>query len=358
MNIKTNIKIDDLPTILDVVEKIAAKENSNNLSRILSVPSSQYFDEGRYFYVSDKNNRNIVRLMPTSQSTYTYFRGQSTYHKSCTPTLYRRGNKVSLPAEYEIACSRMKVCEFTNMICMHPVFYELMQNIQANPIALAQHYGLNTEYLDITNSKWVAAFFASTKYDYLTDTYCPVGRDYENGYGVMYISKDFENLHEDFYDRLDPIGYQYFARPSKQSSFGFKMYPTENFNDLPFFEKIFFRHDIRASKIVYEMSYKQNRFIPQDTLSKLARQISNSKEVTRHALYLCYSDFYSDKSPTFLDEVCSTVGLIIRENNAQIAQFSQEELESDWNDWHTFGREEIKSRLLPLRPTLAIKLTE
>lgn len=355
MNIETEIKIDALPTILDILEKISAIENSIYLSRISSVLPSQYHDEGRYILTSDRNNRNIVRLMPTSQSPFTYYRGQSTYYESCMPTLYRNNNGL-LPTESQIACNHLKICELIKLISMHPVFCELQQIIQVNTIALAQHYGLNTEYLDVTNNKWVAAFFASTKYDYLNDTYYPVGRDYAEGYGVMYISNNLDNMLEEFNDRLDEIGYQYFARPTQQSSFGFKMYPGENFNDLAYFDKFFFRHDIEASKIVYEMSYRQNRFIPQDPLSKLARQICDSKEVTRHALNLCFQHFYSNKAPEYLDEVCSIAGWTIREDNALIAQFSQAELEADWNEWNRFGREEIKSRILPIRPMTTFKL--
>ena len=85
-----------------------------------------------------------------------------------------------------------------------------------------------------------------------------------------------QHLPDEFYEQNSVIGYQYFYRPSKQSSFGFGLSRGEDFNESPYFDKVFFRHDIEASTIVFDMSYRQKRFIPQDSLSKLARKIADT----------------------------------------------------------------------------------
>ena len=346
-------EIDALPNILDVVERISVRENSLILPEVSRVPSSPYFDEGRYNFVSESHDRNIVRLMPTSQSPFTFYRGQSIFHDRCLPSLYR-----ATPSRSEIASNRIKTCEFVRLLCTHPVFNGVRRNLQVDYIALAQHYGLNTEYLDITNSKWVAAFFASTRYDQNTDTYSPVGREFHNGYGVMYISKDIVkcDLRDRFFERNGTIGYQYFERPTKQSSFGYRMEAGEDFNESPYFDKVLFRHDVDASTIVFNMSYRQNRFIPKDTLSKLARQISSSSEVTRAALSMCREWFYPNEPTDFIDDVCAGKKWRIREDNTPIVQFSQEELEEDWRSWNEFGREDLNSRILPIIPIAKIKI--
>lgn len=343
-------EIDALPTILDVVERISKMENDALLrSGVTIFPGDAFRDEGRYSFVSEKWDRNVVRLMPMSQTPYTFYRGQSRYYEQCLPSLFRKKANGEHPTEVDIAYNRLKICEFELLLATHPVFCELSNNISVNPVALAQHYGLTTEYLDITNSKWVAAFFASTWYDNNTDTYHPVGRDFCEGYGVMYISKPYgeTGINEDFFEKNGVIGYQYFDRPTKQSSFGYRMQPGEDFNDSPYFEKIFFRHDMEASQIVYDMSYKQHRFIPNDSLSKLARQIAESKEITRRAHYLCWERFFSDKEPKFLDDVCKAKGLVIREYNEPVARFTEEELAADWKAWNEYGRTDLQSRILP-----------
>lgn len=299
----------------------------------------------------------IVRLMPMSQSPFRYYRGQSKYHTPCQPSLYRKKKDGTYPTEEEVALHRIKTCEFALLLRSHPVFCQVAQNLLVNPVALAQHYGLATEFLDITNSKWVAAFFACTRYDWETDSYKPVDKDYEEGFGVMYISKDFDqnNLPETFFDRNGVIGYQYFERPTKQSSFGYGLNLGEDFNLTPYFDKVFFRHDMEASKMVYDMSYKQNRFIPRDTLSKLAREISVSKEATRLALAICWQSYYQDKTPGFLDEVCAQNGWKVREDNTPIAQFGEDEIAADWKEWIEFRKADIEARTLPIIPVTSIE---
>ena len=349
-------EIDALPTILDVVERISAIENKLALPFVGQIPSPEHLDEGRFTFVSERSNRNAVHLMPTSQSPFRYYRGQSVYYTPCVPTIFRGKKKGVPPTDEEIAANLIKVCEFVLLLRTHPVYCVVSQNAMVNSVALAQHYGLATEYLDITNSKWVAAFFASTGYDWETDTYYPVGRDYKDGFGVMYISKDFDMQHQpdEFYEQNTVIGYQYFDRPSKQSSFGYGLSIGEDFNDLPYFDKVFFRHDIEASTIVFDMSYRQKRFIPQDSLSKLARKIAVSKEVTRNAVELCRQHYCADRPRSFLDEVCARNGWMIREDNAPIVKFEEAEIAADWKEWMEFGKADIEARTLPIRPITTV----
>ena len=343
-------EIDALPTILDVVEQISKIENDALLRNGMTIfPDVSFQDEGKYTFVTETWNRSVVRLMPVSPTPGTYYRGQSCFYEQCMPSLFRRNKKGDFPSELDIAYNRIKICEFEMLLATHPVFCELSHNISVNPVALAQHYGLTTEYLDLTNSKWVAAFFASTRYDYDSDTYHPVGRDYGNGYGVMYISKPYEkgDAKDEFLAKNVVIGYQYFERPTKQSSFGYKMQEGENFNESPYFEKVFFKHNLEASKIVFDMAYKQKRFIPKDSLSRLARKIIESDEVTMRALERCLQMCYWNKDITYLKKVCAAKGLSILEENRSVVQFSQEELLKNWKEWNEQGRADLKSRIFP-----------
>lgn len=352
----TKEEIEALPTILDVVEQISSYENQLVLPSIGQIPPSDFYDEGRYTYISNKNNRNIVHLMSLSQSPFRFYRGQSCYYSPCIPSLYRANSLDEFSMEDNIIANRIKTSEFILLLHSHPIYSYLCQNISGNPIALAQHYGFATEYLDITNSKWVAAFFASTAYDWETDTYYPVGR--ESGFGVMYISKDYkrDNLPEAFFTKNGVIGYQYFDRPSKQSSFGFAMAKDEDFNDCEYFDKVFFRHDIEASKIVFDMSFQQRRFIPRDTLSKLARIIQNSKEVTKRAINLCQQLFYPYADIGFFEDIITKKGWTIRESDIPIVEYQTEELDREWKQWIEYGKSDIEARTLPVVPILEINV--
>ena len=144
-------EIDALPTILDVVERLSKMENDSLLKHNAALfPGDAFQDEGRYAFVSETWNRNVVRLMPVSATPYTYYRGQSRFYEQCVPSIFRRNENGELPSEVDIAYNRIKICEFERLLSTHPVFCELSHMISVNPVALAQHYGLTTEYLDIT----------------------------------------------------------------------------------------------------------------------------------------------------------------------------------------------------------------
>lgn len=350
--------IKSLPTILDVVEQISAHENSIVAPLCGMVPIPSTYDEGRFNLVSDAGNRNIHYLMPTSQSPFTFYRGQSKYYDTCTPTLFRPRKDGTPPTEEDIAYHRIKTCEFAMLLSTHPVFRDIQQVTTVDPIAMAQHYGLETDYLDITNNKWVAAFFACTQYDYQTDTYLPVGEDYSDGYGVLYKSKSVvsDETPNSFFKKNCVIGYQYFARPSQQSSFGYLMEAGENFNDSPFFDKLFFRHDAVASQIVFEMSYQQRRFIPNDSLSKLARSIAKSREISIEVLENCILNFYPESDLFYLERVCNNKGLHVHNEHRLSAQFNAQEVEKEWRTWCEWGRNDLESRILPPRLVTTLEL--
>lgn len=101
-----------------------------------------------------------------------YYRGQAKFFDKCYPSLYR--NKTAR----EIFIERVKLCEFSLLLQKHPSSRLFAEGYSAplndgsmeshemyiDEEALAQHYGILTEYPDLTADKWVAAFFACTDY--------------------------------------------------------------------------------------------------------------------------------------------------------------------------------------------------
>ena len=62
-----------------------------------------------------------------------------------------------------------------------------------NHKALAQHYGFDTNLLDLTNDIRVALFFATCKYIPETDSYRPLTKEEceKRGYGVIFHTPDW-----------------------------------------------------------------------------------------------------------------------------------------------------------------------
>ena len=76
----------ELPTILDVVEYLSSKENNEFLANPNGIGiGADWFDEGKYMWVTDRPWTNIPKLMQTSMSTFTLMRGQNDYYAQCQP---------------------------------------------------------------------------------------------------------------------------------------------------------------------------------------------------------------------------------------------------------------------------------
>lgn len=332
---KTKTEISQLPTILDVLEQISSDENA---SRIQDAIAPTFLDEGRYIAVSDKNNRSVVMLSPAGGFEH-YYRGQNKFHDPCIPNIFREKD-----AE-KIAINRIKAHEFMHLISTHPVIQEINSSIcRIDGLAIAQHYELNTNILDITSNKWIAAFFACTQY--VNGQYLPVDENFEDGYGVMYVSRP-EYTH-DIIERTRVIGYQYFPRPSKQAAYGYEMSDSDNFNDSPFFNKIEFRHNKSASEWVYAMSYNQKRFFPDDILAQKAIEIKESNYVTHEAVRMCWCDDYEGYKPTYLPDLCKKHGIDIGHEPQTI--FSAEEIAHDLEYWNTEERTRLRNSIFSFPP--------
>lgn len=333
-------QFNSLPTILDVVEYLARKDNDSIIDGLPDIPNL----EGKYMPVAGESRSRIVKFMPMSQSTFTYMRGQNVYKKPCLPLLYRKENGFSKEDSEIIA--KIRTSEFIRIVQKHPIIRSLGST--SDFLGIAQHYGMRTNLLDITNNKWVAAFFACTKNE--NDIYYPVEEDYEDGIGVVYVTNK-RNIADDFHT----LGYQYFERPSRQYSFTYGIDRDIDFDDDSKFDRIIFRHDITASTVVFNMAYAQNRFFPNDELSVIAKAIRqndyplswNSIEYGREHLGITESDI----------EIIN----ILKRNNIQYHNspepkigFSEEQVKKEWDWWVKFKSLELARNTLPAIPLFRI----
>ena len=96
-----------------------------------------------------------------------YFRGENQVYSKSQPSLYRALEKFSSSTDKEIYrfIANMRIAEFGIMLCRLGIVQFWLQNygsVLFEP--LAQHYGLETEWLDITSDFDVALFFATCKW--------------------------------------------------------------------------------------------------------------------------------------------------------------------------------------------------
>ena len=121
----------------------------------------------------------------------------------------------------------------------------------------------------------------------------------------------------------------------------------ENFEELHFFEKILFRHDKRASDWVYEMSYRQRKYFPMDSLTQLAELIEKDNVISYEAIRCCQQNDYPTMSMDDLITLCMNKGFQVQRESKYT--FPDEVKSKELEDWNKFGEHEIVYRMLPPR---------
>lgn len=340
----TQEEIEALPNILDVLDHLAKMENEDRPKLNEYYIFGPEFWEDGYFYCSRRDIGYV--LAPTSQSTFTYLRGQNKEYSPSYPSLFRQ----EYSNIYNQAIARAKSMEFILIIMSHPVVQMMLkQGIYINFDALCQHYGFATQIMDLTNNKWVAAFMASTKWDKESGKYLPIGEDFGDGFGVLYISN--ANIYRYIKnDKITPIGYQFFKRPSMQSCFGMHMEKNDDFTKFNEFDTIYFRHDIKAASYVYAMSYRQNKFSPHDYIAELANEVIYSKKLSSKALSYTYNQFYKDKPENFMKKACECNNIEIIDK--QVAYYDSLIMDEECKEWIREGQFRVNDKITKNYPGL------
>ncbi len=350
--------LDDYPSIIDIIESII-REEDNRVSvkyPLLHNHTSLSLLErpGRYIIMSPTGDNNNVELLPVSKSRMTYYRGQSKYHSPCKPSLFRNEREMSR----NVLVSSLQIAELFCCLRKHPVIWDIMQtrlNFQNKifnvpiPIhfeGLAQHYGIKTSYLDITADKWVAAFFATTMNE--NDEYKPVDTNNANHpkYGVFYRYPWVMPDGSIRKDEVHAIGLQYFNRPGRQSALVIKQNENDDFDTMEGVEKIFFRHDNKATKLIYDLSLQGRRFFPQDSLASIINKFVKGTAFSREAVLTCNeTDFPFVTHDAFVHWV--------KDNNLTIMDapqlvFDPKEVRQEFEYWNKEGKQRFMNQIYTL----------
>ena len=188
-------------SILDILETISYDEEKQAL-----------FAEGTNFYKIDSRCRigyhddslkfrgvtghdGKQHLCPFRTVYSFFYRGQNTYYENCLASIDRNLKTEDLFAE------RVKATALERLFGSNPAVFPYIKG-QSCPLpdgkevklsyhidypALAQHYCVKTNLLDLTTDKMIAAFFACSGYNWMEDEYHAFNKD---GHGVFYVYRD------------------------------------------------------------------------------------------------------------------------------------------------------------------------
>lgn len=319
-------------TLLTILDAISFDEEQWMIAQNEFFQIQQSPEEGKFRPVDMGDG--TVALAPLGLQPGHYYRGQAERFIPCLPSLYRP--KMKEADEY---LERVKYEEFKLLVNSHPITDKYVSGLEIDGqplhfhiyhLALAQHYGIATELIDMTTSKWVAAFFAVT--DYKGDNIYEVHKDNgKPGVFYVYVPNPFFSPKG---DRCMPIGIQPFSRPGEQMGYVIGMEKGEDLEKTV--QTIEFQHDDKVSELIFNLTNRSKRLFPDDILKTKADIIKDSKCFSETAYRLAKDEFYSRIDATVIEAWEKDKGM--KHQNDAVTRFTAEDMKRFHDEYPEFER--------------------
>lgn len=230
--------------------------------------------------------------MPFVDSLY---RGQTKRHIPMLPAIARgleakTGELCDRPAndQARIVLRLAQSWWFARELEFHPVAsHAESQRLRLDRQALAQHYGVPTGYLDLSDDFDVAAFFATCEKD-PSRGWVPA----EEGVGIVYrvALKSLSNP----FGEYRPLGPQPLPRPTEQCAWVTELPITDSFEGWPDVMMMQFRHDKSVGEHFKKKFDAGNALFPPDPLADVAAEITDCGEIPKVILEKALTSFVED----------------------------------------------------------------
>ncbi len=229
-----------------------------------------------------------------------YFRGENQIYPRSVASLHRSLAKIDDERDRQLYrfVADMRIAEFGIFLCRTNIVRFWAQNygtVLFEP--LAQHYGLETKWLDITNDFSVALFFATCYWDRATKSWKPLTKEQrerseKSKYGVLFhmpawradLEMSMMYVGDGRCERMRnvilPIVFQPFMRCHSQYAYGICQEEPFALQDDINFEKLHFRHSEKLSREVYETMDGGRKIFPQDGLDDFQDVIESIRSAT------------------------------------------------------------------------------
>jgi hypothetical protein len=176
---------------------------------------------------------------------------------------------------------------FARELDHHPITsHAASQKLKLDRIALAQHYGIPTGYLDLTDDFNVGAFFATCRET--REGWEPI----EEGVGIVY-RVDLKGLENPF-GRYEPLGPQLLPRPTEQCAWVAELPIAHSFDGWPGVMMMQFNQQKPVGEHFLRKFDEGKGLFPPDPLADVAGEIMACQEVPTILIERAIESFAGD----------------------------------------------------------------
>jgi|GEM_PF-6324197 len=283
-----------------------------------------------------------------------YFRGENAYNKHCRPTLFR--NMPDKPEEIKIhgVIRRIQMLEFSIWINN----LSFVRNWPFGDVfhgAIAQHYGILTNGIDITSDFETALFFACCKYEngewrplrekefeYADSRADVIKRGGDSRFGIIFTApadisnmSHAANIPELHFTGVTPVGFQPFMRCSNQRSYIIEAGETfDLYNDLSF-SKFKFRHKPEICDWIYSKMQSGDKIYPNEIFGNfidIVENVQRSKRYSEKAFKITLERMQLESEEDKIKEALGHLGYQCTASLQLCSNERMAELESSWNN--------------------------
>lgn len=284
---------------------------------------------GWYTWVnSSRAQGKAGKIVPIDLGAYLY-RGQVKRHSPCLPSIFRKKKSC-----FDELISLLKLAEFRLLCLTHPGVQRCIEfGLDVDSIGLAQHYGLSTNYIDLTQEIDIACYFSVAKVND-DGLYEPFK---SNGQGVIYR---IHRTHSELCKRFVLIGKQPFPRPEMQKAWALEMNEFEDFDKLDGIEVFTFEHTNDGSQSIWQLFDKQ--LYPYDIVADKTKEITKSDTIYRGIFDKHFEVFIRENTKGSLSiqnfyELIDSQD-IYKLSDTPSAAFTSEELQALSLKWEKYGK--------------------
>jgi hypothetical protein len=273
---------------------------SDDIEKLSSMFAEQVQDETVRWLITHHSSSDLRYFLAPARRPYFLFRGQNHRHVPCNATrtrlLSRQITHLSAMSASDLstfAANLLKLRWFCKVAREHPAIqWANSRSIYFDPVDLSQHYGIPTDYVDLTQSFDIAMFFATSRK--IDGSWLPM----TEGYGIVYFfnyehfrpkvgpaetqaprdQREYANMMREVEERLKlpgarPIGYQPMPRPAEQWGWVFKTIVGQDFEQVPYVSAITFSHSRQLSQKYLEKFNGGQMLFPEDATAVVAERI-------------------------------------------------------------------------------------